>query len=70
MSSDPTKWRIGLVGYGEVGKILAEDLRAQGLGVAAYDLKLGDEGLFGPRGARASPAVPTGVSRQTGFWRR
>ena len=33
--------QIGLVGYGEVGRILAEDLRAQGLVVHAYDLKLG-----------------------------
>lgn len=33
--------RIALIGYGEVGKILAEDLRAQGHVVAAYDLKLG-----------------------------
>jgi phosphoglycerate dehydrogenase-like enzyme len=24
-------WRIGLVGYGEVGRILAEDLRAAGV---------------------------------------
>ena len=40
--SDPLKWRVGLVGYGEVGRILAEDLRARGLArVAAYDLKLG-----------------------------
>ena len=31
---------IGLVGYGEVGRILAEDLRARGLRVSAYDLKL------------------------------
>ena len=43
----PLQWRIGLVGYGEVGRILAEDLR--GIGVAhidAYDVKLGtdDEG--------------------------
>ncbi|WP_243748401.1 DUF1932 domain-containing protein [Roseateles toxinivorans] len=30
---------VGLIGYGEVGRILAEDLRAQGLAVAAYDLK-------------------------------
>jgi 3-hydroxyisobutyrate dehydrogenase-like beta-hydroxyacid dehydrogenase len=35
-----THWRIGLVGYGEVGRILAEDLRKQGVSVAAYDLKL------------------------------
>jgi 3-hydroxyisobutyrate dehydrogenase-like beta-hydroxyacid dehydrogenase len=33
-------WRIGLVGYGEVGRILAEDLRAQGASVSAYDVKL------------------------------
>jgi len=39
---DPTKWRIGLVGYGEVGRILAEDLRGRGLAdVCAYDIKLG-----------------------------
>ena len=38
---DPRQWRIGLVGYGEVGRILAEDLRKQGVAVAAYDLKLG-----------------------------
>ncbi|MFZ5735285.1 MAG: DUF1932 domain-containing protein [Pseudomonadota bacterium] len=43
MSSDPKQWRIGIVGYGEVGKILAEDLRAQGVKVAAYDLKLDDD---------------------------
>jgi 3-hydroxyisobutyrate dehydrogenase-like beta-hydroxyacid dehydrogenase len=43
MSNDPKQWRIGLVGYGEVGKILAEDLRAQGVKVAAYDLKLDDD---------------------------
>lgn len=40
--SDPLRWRIGLVGYGEVGRILAEDLRARGVAqVSAYDLKLG-----------------------------
>ena len=32
--------RVGLVGYGEVGRILAEDLRAVGVAVNAYDLKL------------------------------
>ena len=36
----PAHWRVGLVGYGEVGRILAEDLRAKGLAVSAYDLKL------------------------------
>ena len=25
--ADPRLWRVGLVGYGEVGRILAEDLR-------------------------------------------
>jgi len=35
--------RIALIGYGEVGRILAEDLRSQGLAVTACDLKLGDE---------------------------
>jgi len=39
--SDPRQWRVGLVGYGEVGRILAEDLRTQGVAVAAYDVKLG-----------------------------
>jgi 3-hydroxyisobutyrate dehydrogenase-like beta-hydroxyacid dehydrogenase len=37
---DPLRWHVGLVGYGEVGKILAEDLRRQGVTVVAYDLKL------------------------------
>jgi 3-hydroxyisobutyrate dehydrogenase-like beta-hydroxyacid dehydrogenase len=34
---------VTLIGYGEVGKILAEDLRAQGKAVTAFDLKLADE---------------------------
>ncbi len=34
---------IALIGYGEVGRILAEDLRARGETVVAFDLKLGDE---------------------------
>jgi 3-hydroxyisobutyrate dehydrogenase-like beta-hydroxyacid dehydrogenase len=38
---DPGQWRVGLVGYGEVGRILAEDLRERGLAVAMYDIKLG-----------------------------
>jgi 3-hydroxyisobutyrate dehydrogenase-like beta-hydroxyacid dehydrogenase len=40
---DPKRWQIGLVGYGEVGRILAEDLRKQDLKVAAYDVKLGGD---------------------------
>ena len=34
---DALTTRIGLVGYGEVGRIFAEDLRAQGLAVHAHD---------------------------------
>jgi 3-hydroxyisobutyrate dehydrogenase-like beta-hydroxyacid dehydrogenase len=40
MPTDPKHWTIGLVGYGEVGRILAEDLRKQDIVVIAYDLKL------------------------------
>jgi 3-hydroxyisobutyrate dehydrogenase-like beta-hydroxyacid dehydrogenase len=40
---DPKQWTVGLVGYGEVGRILAEDLRRQQVRVRAYDLKLGGE---------------------------
>ncbi|KJC61649.1 dehydrogenase [Bradyrhizobium sp. LTSPM299] len=40
MSNDPMQWQVGLLGYGEVGRILAEDLRKQGIKVAAYDIKL------------------------------
>lgn len=39
MNTDPLQWRVGLVGYGEVGRILAEDSRACGMTVAAYDSK-------------------------------
>src|SRR5438552_6078214 len=41
--TDPKQWHIGLVGYGEVGRILAEDLRKQGVRVSAYDIKLDGE---------------------------
>jgi 3-hydroxyisobutyrate dehydrogenase-like beta-hydroxyacid dehydrogenase len=38
----PENCSVGLVGYGEVGRILAEDLRGHGVtSVAAYDIKLG-----------------------------
>ena len=39
-STNPRQWNIGLVGYGEVGRILAEDLRKQDVKVATYDIKL------------------------------
>lgn len=48
MSENPFQWRIGLVGYGEVGRILAEDLREQGVAVSAYDIKLDDEASAAP----------------------
>ncbi len=35
--------RIAIIGYGEVGRILAEDLRAQGAAVTVFDLKLANE---------------------------
>src|SRR3954451_12746919 len=40
IATDPKRWNVGLVGYGEVGRILAEDLRQQDVKVAAYDIKL------------------------------
>ncbi len=52
---DAATLRIGLVGYGEVGRILAEDLRAAGRRVAAYDLKLDDaDGVGAPLHAHAA----------------
>ena len=36
----PVLRRIALIGYGEVGRILAEDLRARDATVVAYDIKL------------------------------
>ena len=36
--------KTALIGYGEVGRILAEDLRARGVQVTAHDLKLGGSG--------------------------
>jgi 3-hydroxyisobutyrate dehydrogenase-like beta-hydroxyacid dehydrogenase len=40
MSSNSNQWHVGIIGYGEVGRILAEDLRKQDIRVTAYDLKL------------------------------
>jgi len=40
MATDPLKWHVGLVGYGEVGRILAEDLRKAGVLVSACDIKI------------------------------
>jgi len=29
LPDQPQQWRVGLIGYGEVGRILAEDLRVE-----------------------------------------
>ncbi|NPV24702.1 NAD(P)-dependent oxidoreductase [Bradyrhizobium aeschynomenes] len=42
MTTASNQWHVGLIGYGEVGKILAEDLRKDGVRVSAYDVKLAD----------------------------
>src|SRR3954468_23203194 len=39
-AAKPREWSVGLIGYGEVGRILAEDLRKQDVKVTAYDVKL------------------------------
>jgi 3-hydroxyisobutyrate dehydrogenase-like beta-hydroxyacid dehydrogenase len=54
----PQQWQVGIVGYGEVGRILAEDLRAQGIAVAAHDLKLAGASA----GALRDHAATHGVS--------
>lgn len=51
---NPTGWKVGLVGYGEVGRILAEDLRAQGVAVSAYDIKLDNSASAAPLHAHAA----------------
>jgi 3-hydroxyisobutyrate dehydrogenase-like beta-hydroxyacid dehydrogenase len=48
MSTDPRLWNIGLIGYGEVGRILAEDLRKQDVKITAYDIKLRSDQTGGP----------------------
>lgn len=40
MQTNAVLRNLALVGYGEVGRILAEDLRARGLAVRAFDTKL------------------------------
>ena len=43
MNNNSKSWQVGLVGYGEVGRILAEDLRKSGVSVSAYDIKIGTD---------------------------
>jgi len=54
MSSNPRLWNVGLIGYGEVGRILAEDLRKQDVKVTAYDIKLRSDQMGGPLRDHAS----------------
>jgi 3-hydroxyisobutyrate dehydrogenase-like beta-hydroxyacid dehydrogenase len=53
-ATDPKQWNVGLIGYGEVGRILAEDLRQQDVRVAAYDIKLRSDQAGGPLRDHAS----------------
>jgi 3-hydroxyisobutyrate dehydrogenase-like beta-hydroxyacid dehydrogenase len=48
MPTNPKRWNVGLVGYGEVGRILAEDLRKQDVRVTTYDIKLRSDAAGGP----------------------
>ncbi len=57
MDIDPGQWRIALVGYGEVGRILAEDLRRRDLRVRAYDVKLDGPGAESGAPLRAHAAA-------------
>jgi 3-hydroxyisobutyrate dehydrogenase-like beta-hydroxyacid dehydrogenase len=62
LSTNPKRWNIGLVGYGEVGRILAEDLRRQDVRVAAYDLKLGNDQAGALRDHAAAHGVALAAS--------
>jgi phosphoglycerate dehydrogenase-like enzyme len=54
MQTTPRHWHVGVVGYGEVGRILAEDLRTRGATVSAYDLKLDQPATEAPLQAHAT----------------
>jgi 3-hydroxyisobutyrate dehydrogenase-like beta-hydroxyacid dehydrogenase len=49
--------RIAIIGYGEVGRILAEDLRVRGHDIVAHDLKLAGAGGPGLREHAAAQGV-------------
>jgi 3-hydroxyisobutyrate dehydrogenase-like beta-hydroxyacid dehydrogenase len=57
--------QIALIGYGEVGRILAEDLRARGLAVSAYDRKLDSDHGQPLREHAASIGVVLGASHRS-----
>ena len=48
--------RIALIGFGEVGRILAEDLSASGVSLSAFDLKFAD-----PKSGPSSSAQASGI---------
>src|SRR5258707_10142439 len=52
--SSPRQWNVGLVGYGEVGRIRPEALRRQDVKVTAYDIKLRSDQAGGALRDRAS----------------
>jgi len=56
---DPKTLRIGLVGYGEVGRIFAAALKTRVACVAAWDLKFADQG---PQGEALAHAAQAGVT--------
>lgn len=64
MTGNPTQWHVGLVGYGEVGRILAEDLRLRQVTVSAYDIKLGGEHEAPLRQHAATHGVSLAASHQ------
>ena len=64
MSASSNQWRVGIVGYGEVGRILAEDLRAQNVPVCAYDLKLDGHGAASLRDHAETNGVTLATSHE------
>jgi 3-hydroxyisobutyrate dehydrogenase-like beta-hydroxyacid dehydrogenase len=55
-------WNVGLVGYGEVGRILGEDLRKQDVRVTAYDIKLDNGQVAALRDHASAHGVALAVS--------
>ncbi len=53
---NPLRWKVALIGYGEVGRILAEDLRAQDVAVSACDIKVGTPRVL-PAGRAGDTAI-------------
>ena len=55
---------VALIGYGEVGRILTEDLRAQNVPVSAYDLKLHGHGAASLRDHAETNGVTLATSHE------